>query len=113
MLLVSLANYLVVAGESLYFAVPVFLLSLSCFLKIFREPLAGCSFGWRDGQWYVFSGGGVQAIELVGRSICIQGFIRIRLKSYVTGEQFNLSLFPDSADREDLRRLRCRLVLQR
>ncbi|MFT4823828.1 MAG: hypothetical protein ACJASY_000007 [Halioglobus sp.] len=113
MLLTGLANYLLVTGSVGYLAAPLFLLSLFCWLKIFRESLVGCTFGWRDGQWYVFSGRGVQTTELVGRFICIAGFVRIRLRSHVTGEQFNFSLFSDSADRADLRRLRSRLVLER
>lgn len=112
-LLVSLANYLVFDSGSVFLAVAFIPLSLFCLLRMLREPLIGCSFGWREGQWYVFSGGHLQAVELVGRPVCITGYIQIKLESCLTQEQFNLSLFSDSAVRDDLRRLRCRLILKR
>ncbi len=112
-LLVTVANYLVFASGNVFFAAVIIPLSGFCLLRIIREPLIGCSFGWREGQWYVFSSGGLQAVELIGRSVCIPGYIQIKLESYSTQEQFNLSLYPDSADRDELRRLRCRLILKR
>ena len=107
------SNYLILIGENALFAIALVPLSAVSILAMIREPLVGCSFGWREGQWYVFSQGSLKAVELVGRPICLSICARVTLQSRSTGERYNFSLFPDSSDPKDLRRLRSRLLLER
>lgn len=109
-LLVGLLAVLYLRGYP--WLLPGGVLCLGWLARLAREPLQGALIRWRRGAWSVEDAARTGAIEVtggraVGPVICLRWRYR--------GGYFyhDLVLFPDSADHEELRRLRRRLRLER
>lgn len=89
-------------------ATPLILLYLQA---RWQQPFVGCVIHWRSGEWVLECGSERESIQLL-RGHCLPWitFFTWRYESGVCGQAW---LFNDSASREELRRLRVRLRLER
>ena len=88
-------------------AVPLWLLQLR------RDSLAGSILLWRQGTWSVERGSELHTVEILPQSVSLARVIYLVWREMPAGVKRRCWLFPDCAGREELRRLRVRLALQR
>jgi hypothetical protein len=77
------------------------------------DSLAGAELIWRQGCWLVRRGCREVAVELLPASRAVPGGIYLVWREGPRGRRRRAWLFQDSAQRDQLRRLRVRLRLQR
>ena len=109
----GLSIYLVFDAGYWPLALVMSVAAAACVRAFSREPLCGASLGWRQGQWLLFYGGELFAVELGRDWVCLPRLIRLILREPLSGREHVLHLFSDSADEEALCRLRRRLHLER
>lgn len=98
------------------YPVPALLLSplaALCWWRTARQPLAGTQLSWRRGQWCIGRGEQVRAVTPGRGSTCLPWVIYFAWVEPGERARRSALLFPDSAPRRELRRLRVRLALQR
>ena len=78
-----------------------------------RDSLAGTTLLWRQGAWSVERGGELRTVAILPESVSMGRVIYLVWREMPDGVKHRCWLFPDCAGREQLRRLRVRLALQR
>jgi hypothetical protein len=89
------------------------LAAIVCVRHFLNEPLSGASLGWRQGQWFLFQGGELRAVELGRDWVCLPRLVRLTLTESASGRKHVLHIFLDSVDGDAQCRLRRRLYLER
>jgi len=75
--------------------------------------MLGAVLSWEQGQWYLDQSGRRTAVFLLPTSLRHPLFIYVELKEMHTRKLWRLWIFSDSADPEQLRKLRTRLTLDK
>jgi hypothetical protein len=81
--------------------------------RVRLDSLAGGELIWRQGHWRLRQGCREAAVELLPASRALPGVIYLVWREASPGGRRRAWLFRDSAQRDQLRRLRVRLRLQR
>ena len=84
-----------------------------CCWRLAHQRLAGCRISWHQGRWSLGEVGDTVEMELHASSTCIGHLVYLAWVESVGGERHSILLFPDSIERQSLRRLRVCLTLQR
>ncbi len=81
-------------------------------LDMAREPWAGATLRWQGGHWSLQAGGSQRNVEVLPASRCLPWVVYLAWREAPGGRRRGLWLFHDSAERDQLRRLRVRLALE-
>ena len=98
------------------YAVPVFLFLPLVVLLLWHlrgAAMPAVEVCWRQGVWTVTRGGRSRVVRISGRSTCLPWVIYLAWSELPAGRAGFVWLFADSAQRQQLRRLRGRLSLER
>ena len=88
-------------------------LAAGCCWRLAREPAAGTTLCWRQGQWSLHQGDAGEQRVVLRRCTCLPWLIYSSWQAAPGGRYRSLWLFADSAPAEQLRQLRVRLLLER
>jgi hypothetical protein len=110
---VALSLFLLTRADYYLVAFVLLLACVYCLLSFYQQPLCGATLGWRQGQWLLFYRGELLSVQLRRNWVCLPLLVRLELEETLSGRSHLLLLFPDSAERVSLCRLRRRLKLER
>jgi hypothetical protein len=87
--------------------------ALSILPRLLRDTARGMQLRWRCGEWALARGDALTAVELLPVTRALPWGIHLAWREVATGRRGSCWFFTDSVAPAELRRLRCRLALQR
>lgn len=111
-LAVTLANLLIllkgypVLGAVLMLGSPILLWSA------IPDPMTGATLKWEAGEWFLRQEGQQTSVVLLPGSVRLPWLVYATFRETHAKQRWKFLLFTDSANAEELRRLRCRLILE-
>jgi len=112
-LALALAVYQVYDKSFPYSAAVLALLSVVLLLQGWPDPMKGAVLLWQGGEWFVQHGGRQTSAQLLPGSVRLPWLVYVALQETHAGQRWRFWLFPDSADADQLRQLRCRLIMEK
>ena len=76
------------------------------------DPMAGAMLKWEAGEWFLRHRGKQTSVLLLPGSVRTPWLIYAAFQETHATQRWTFLLFGDSAGSEELRRLRCRLILE-
>jgi hypothetical protein len=77
-----------------------------------KDPMAGAMLKWEAGEWFLRHRGKRTSVLLLPGSVRTPWLIYAAFQETHAKQRWTFLLFGDSAGSEELRRLRCRLILE-
>ena len=76
-----------------------------------RDPMVGAVLKWECGEWFIRSNGRQSSVLLLPGAVRLPWIIYLAFRETHARKRWNIWVFADSVDIEQMRRLRCRLAL--
>ena len=111
-LAVSCANILVFLKGYPLLSVALMSGSLLLLQRAVPDPMAGATLKWELGEWFLRHRGKQVSVVLLPGSVRLPWLIYAAFQETHAKQRWKFLLFTDSANAEELRRLRCRLILE-
>ena len=92
------------------------LLALASLLLLWRaipDPMAGAILKWESGEWYLHHRGRQTSVALLPGAVRLPWLVYAVFRESHAKQRWAFLLFADSADTDQTRRLRCRLILSK
>jgi len=86
--------------------------SLVLLFRAWPDPIVGVVLKWEKGEWFLSYQGGQTSVVLLPGSVRLPWLIFMVFQEAHASRRWNILLFSDSADSDQLRRLRRRLILE-
>jgi len=93
-------------------AVALTLLSIAVLWRAAPDPMAGAILKWESGEWFLRHGGRQTSVLLLPGAVRLPWLVYAAFRETHAKQRWAFMLFGDSASAEEIRRLRCRLILE-
>lgn len=111
-LVVACANLLVFLKGYPLMASVLTLGSIVLLWRAIKDPMAGAMLKWEAGEWFLRYRGKQTSVLLLPGSVRTPWLIYAAFQETHAKQRWAFLLFGDSAGSDELRRLRCRLILE-
>ena len=109
--ILAVANLQVFVKGYPQLAVSLSLASIVMLWRGWRDPMVGAVLKWEGGEWFIQINGRRSSVLLLPGAVRLPWIIYLAFRETHARKRWYICLFADSVDVEQMRRLRCRLVL--
>ncbi len=88
------------------------LVSIAMLWRGWRDPMVGAVLKWKGGEWFIRCNGRQSSVLLLPGAVRLPWIIYLAFRETHATKRWHIWLFADSVDVEQMRRLRCRLMLE-
>ncbi|MBE9538337.1 MAG: hypothetical protein IMF06_04595 [Proteobacteria bacterium] len=108
----ALANYLLYVQGYPLLSAQLTLVSIVLLWWATADPMAGSTLKWEGGEWYIRHRGRQTSVVLLPGAVRLPWLVYAAFRETHAKQRWAFLLFSDSATVEQMRRLRCRLILE-